>query len=207
MKPYDETAGATSTIYRTPTGEAVKTASEGFILAISLTVVLVLVGNVAAVALHVWDGRVFWNFVLIALIPWGGLVCGFGIRLYRFALPKLELAVKHDLDKSGGIGDPVRFIPLRGGSAPKALEDGEVYPQDVEFFIEEICGGRDHTQREWRGETMPSGLTCWNEYHAALIEPLVTAGAIVGRSEGVKGRLVVHNANQIISMIGLQPLP
>jgi len=205
MKTYNDTAPQTR-IYITPAGAALAAAGQGFILATSLGVAIAVFINVAAMALHSWNGDVFWNSVLAGLLPWGFLILGLFKRLFRFGWPAIEKATNRDLDGSGAIGDPMRFIPVRGGQV-RGPEEDEVYPVDLRFFIQQICGGRDHTQREWRGETMPSGVVCWNEYHAALVNPLVISGAIVERKAGAKGRLVTHDPARIEEMVGGVPLP
>ena len=188
-------------LYMTPTGEALTAAGQGFVLATSLTLTIIIFVNIAAIALQTWSGEVFWNIILVALVPWGFLFLGLLRRIIAFAWPGIEKATHHDLDRSGVVGDPIRFIKWHG---PKFTDD-EVHPYeaDIRYFIQQITSGRDWTQREWRGEELPSGTTCYNEYHAALVLPLVDAGIIQGRTEGGKGTLTITAPAEIEARLGL----
>ena len=188
-------------LYMTPTGEALTAAGQGFVLATSLTAAVVIFANVAAIALGVWAAAVFWNILLFALVPWGFLLWGLLRRLIAFAWPAIEKTAHRDLDRSGVVGDPIRFIKWHG---PKFTDD-EVHPYeaDIRYFIQQITSGRDWTQREWRGEELPSGITCYNEYYAALVLPLVDAGIIQGRTEGGKGTLTITAPTEIEARLGL----
>jgi hypothetical protein len=188
-------------VYYTPAGEALTRAGQGFILTASLTLAIVIFANLAAIALDSWSPATFRRILLWALAPWGFLIIGILWRLVQFAWPALERATHRDLDRSGQTGDPIRFIKWRGPEF--AAADIHPYEADLRYFIRAITTGYDWTQRSWRGQELPSGTTCHNEYYAALIQPLVDAGVIVGRTEGSKGVLTTTDATHIERLVGL----
>lgn len=196
--PAPRTSGAGSRTSQTLDGLA-----EMFILSFVIGAVVVMVVNIAALAVGRWSPDVLRASFLAALIPLSLI----GVMCARMQLTRLvaafEEATQYDWDGDGEIGvrEDIRLIPVRGGS----LVDG-VDERDLRVFIKTICDTNDWTQGTWRGKPLPSGVTCDNAYHTALVAPLVKAGFIQGRGPRKTGRLIENDADTILRVLGLNPV-
>lgn len=87
--------------------------------------------------------------------------------------------------------------------APPSLKSRYgVDEDDLAWFVRGLDTKGSHARRKWEGRVAPSGRVVDSEYHALLIAPLVSLGAITGRAERRAGSLVME-AQEILVRLEL----
>lgn len=92
----------------------------------------------------------------------------------------------------------LRFIPV---STPRLAQGPTA--AEIRFFVRQICGSGDFTQRSWRGVELPSGRKCDDDLHRRMVAVLEKAGFIAGRGNRVSGELTTQDAGEILLRLGL----
>lgn len=89
--------------------------------------------------------------------------------------------------------------------APPRLEMRHgVDEADLRWFVSGLDSKGSHSRRRWEGKVAPSGRVVDAEYHALLVAPLVTCGAVTGRAERRAGSLVME-PGEILALLGFNP--
>jgi len=194
MRVYRSDAAATQTRQGGGTFADVVTAAA--IAAACLVIVS------AGVAVLVWRAP-WWELSLgLGLLPFALLAIGMLLYLRRNLFWSLETWTGQDLDGDGTAGEPerVRLVPVRGRVLVNDCDAA-----DLAFFTRAAMGSRDWTQKTWRGRRMPSGRNCDGEYHARLVACLTKAGIIADYGRGTAGHLAVHDTDEALELLGVQP--
>ncbi len=148
--------------------------------------VLVLGALAAALGLP-WPA--LWRLVLFLLaLPWLAIFVLAGRRIL------MQLAEMRD---GRPAGESVRLVYVRGAATIEGLPR-----EDLAAFIRAVWSTGDWTQRSWRGQRLPSGATCDNTTHAALMRILVNAGLVADYGERRTGRLV-GSVDEALNAFGL----
>lgn len=118
------------------------------------------------------------------------------------------------------VPERLRFIRLRSHAdykhstnlaatplvAPPILENPPsrygVDVRDLEWFVRGLTTKGSHSRRRWENKVAPSGRVVDATYHALLVTPLVTCGAITGRAERRAGSLIC-TPDEILGKLGL----
>lgn len=112
------------------------------------------------------------------------------------------------------VRESLRFIPMYSSqhrakmltsapvASPSLKSRFDADEADLRWFISGLDTKGSHARRRWEGRVAPSGRVVDAEYHALLIEPLVSLGAIVGRAERRAGSLVME-AQEILVRLEL----
>ena len=154
------------------------------------------------VAMLIWRAP-WWELSLaLGLAPFALLGLGMLLYLKRNLLWTLEDLTGWDLNGDGTAGEPerVRLVPVRGRTLINECD-----AEDLAFFTRAAMGSQDWTQKTWRGRRMPSGKNCDGEYHARLVACLTKAGIIADYGRGTAGHLTVHDTDEALELLGLQP--
>lgn len=94
-------------------------------------------------------------------------------------------------------------IPLKYSAQDQFLDEA-VDPRDLEYFVRRSMKFGNWTQAFWHQQDLPSGTRIRNfEDYDRLIQPLVAAGVIVGRSQGRTGAWIVHDLGEIFQRLEL----
>ena len=129
------------------------------------------------------------------------------IPLAVLALASMKLALAHvvnalerltqwDINRDGAIAgeqpakaqEVIRFVKVRGSGVVVSDPDGPAIEDVAEFVkLHEVRGAG---KENWRHVVMPSGRRCDDDYHAAMISSLESAGLWTGRKPRVAGKLV-----------------
>ena len=198
MNRYDSTA---QTMEQVQAPTASREVWSVLVFATGGSVSVVLGGAVFLLAVDTLMWEWLRLFVVIAAVPWvivGALLI---LATWRQSIALLERLTGHDLDGSGQIGDvpDIRIIPYRGPSHTI----GGCAPDDLRYFVHTITATGDWTQKSWRGKQLPSGKKCDNDYHSTLCTVLQKTGIVVGAGPRVSGTLTTTNAEEILTLLGL----
>lgn len=138
---------------------------------------------VAAVATSIVMHRIVWQAAAVGLFP----LVAHAIQLMAWMLDVPRVA-----------SDDIRLVPVRTRSTVDGIERG-----DLAHFVRTVAQTGDTTQRAWRGKKLPSGATCSNEMHAAMVRALEKAGYLVDRGPRSAGRLTCRDGDEMLRRMGL----
>lgn len=203
MKRYDDTRPVEQRM-PTPLGQAVYTVGSTLAFSITIQLIVLLAANGIAWGLKLWSAGLFRVILVGSFAPWVAA----GMILFRiqwgYLWAALEKITQRDLDFSGAIGDlprnqDIRIVPAYG----KTSTTDQVDNRDLRTFVRTVCATKDWTQATWRGKQLPSGRVCDNDYHAALVAPLVKIRAIQEYGPRRTGFLAEGDAEEICGRLGI----